>query len=108
MSTATLAKPMVEPIPIGDDELYEVVDGKRIRTPPMGIYAVWLATRMYRYLGVFAETHDLGHGVIEGLFHLPAPINRDRRPDMAFVSYARWPKARSIPLFDNAWNVVPN
>jgi Uma2 family endonuclease len=47
-------------------------------------------------------------GITEALFHLPAPINRDRRPDVAFVSYERWAKDRPIPATDNAWDVVLN
>src|SRR5206468_1746243 len=36
------------------------------------------------------------------------PVNRNRRPDVAFVSYARWPKDREKDKNENAWNVVPN
>ncbi len=95
-------------MPISDDDLYEVIDGKRVGLPPMGIYSVLLATQLSRYLGVFADARQLGRAVAEGLFHLPAPVNRDRRPDVAFVSYQRWPKTRSVPRSDNAWDVVPS
>src|ERR1019366_4653165 len=60
------------------------------------------------YLGNFVDAKALGRAVAEGLFHMPAPVNRDRRPDVAFVSYQRWPKTRSVPRTDNAWDVVPN
>jgi len=105
MSTATLHLPTPG---IAEDDLYEIVDGKRIGTPPMPIYAVFLATKLVIFLGKFADATQVGRAVAEGLFHLPAPINRDRRPDVAFVSFDRWPKNRSIPRTDNAWNVVPN
>lgn len=92
---------------VGDDELYEIIDGQRVRTPPMGIFAVWTASRLARFLANFAD-EDLGRVITEALFHLPAPINRDRRPDVAFVSYERWAKDRPMPATANAWDVVPN
>jgi Uma2 family endonuclease len=92
---------------VGDDELYEIIDGKRVRTPPMGVFAVWTASRLVRFLANFAD-ENLGRAITEALFHLPAPINRDRRPDVAFVAHERWAKGRPIPLTDNAWDVVPN
>jgi Uma2 family endonuclease len=104
MSTATLQEPIDG---VADDELYEVIDGIRVRTPPMGVFAVWIASRLGRFLGQFAD-EKLGRVIIEALFHLPAPVNRDRRPDIAFVSYERWAKDRPMPQTDNAWDVVPN
>jgi Uma2 family endonuclease len=104
MSTAILQDPLSV---IGDDELYEVIDGQRVRTPPMAAYSVWVASRLSRFLGSFAE-EQLGRVLTEALFHLPAPINRDRRPDVALVSYQRWAKNRPVPRFGNAWDVVPN
>jgi Uma2 family endonuclease len=110
MSIGTL--PTLPPIPtapvdvIGDDELYEVVDGQRVRTPPMATISVWTASELARHLGNFAVA-KLGRVITEALFHLPAPINRDRRPDVAFVSYKRWPKTKPVPSGD-PWDVVPN
>lgn len=105
MSSGILQEPIST---IGDDELYEVIDGQRVRTPAMGVYAVWIASELYRQLGNHVSANQLGRAVAEALFHLPAPVNRDRRPDVAFVSYDRWPKTRSVPRTDNAWDVVPN
>jgi Uma2 family endonuclease len=109
MSTFALQPGTASPgVPIGSDDLYEVIDGKRVGLPPMGIYSVLLATQLAKYMSVFSDAKSLGRVVVEGLFHLPAPFNRDRRPDVAFVSYQRWPKSRSVPRTDNAWDVVPN
>jgi Uma2 family endonuclease len=105
MSTATIQEPDSV---VGDDELYEVIDGRRVRTPPMGVFAVWIASHLYRHLANFATAQHRGHAITEALFHLPAPVNRDRRPDVAFVSFQRWAKNRPIPRLDNAWDVVPN
>src|ERR1022692_986945 len=109
MSTATLREPVPATMHgVADDDLYEVIDGKRVGQPLMGIFAVYLASQLLKHLGNYADAKNLGRVVSEGLFHLPAPINRDRRPDVAFVSYQRWPKNRSLPRTDNAWDVVPN
>jgi Uma2 family endonuclease len=104
----TLLEPPSNAIGIGDDDLYEVIDGQRIGQSPMGVFAVWIAGRLYLRLGSFAEANGLGRAVTEALFHLPAPIDRDRRPDVAFVSYQRWAKERRISRTSNAWDVVPN
>jgi Uma2 family endonuclease len=92
---------------VGDDDLYEIIDGQRVRKPPMSVFAVWIAFRLAKLLDNFAEA-SLGRAITEALFHLPAPINRDRRPDVAFVSYERWAKDRPMPATDDAWGVVPN
>src|SRR5258708_1909613 len=109
MSTAMLAQPAVAAtiVSVGDDELYEIIDGQHVLTPPMTVFAVWTAFRLGRFLGNFADENQ-GRTIMEALFHLPAPINRARRPDVAFVSYARWAKDRPMPATDDAWNVVPN
>ena len=91
-----------------DDDLYEIIDGQRIGLPAMGIFAIWLANDICHYLNSFARTQNLGWVMSEALFHLPTPIERDRRPDVAFVSYQRWAKSQPIPRTGNAWDVVPN
>jgi Uma2 family endonuclease len=104
MSTATLQEPISL---VTDEDLYEVIDGIRVRTPPMAASATWTAFELARHLANFAIA-NLGRAMTEMLFHLPAPINRDRRPDVAFVSYQRWAKSLQVPTTGNAWNVVPN
>ena len=109
MTTAMLQEPMTSPTIdiVRDDELYEVIDGIRVRTPPMAANAVWTSFELARHLGNFAVANH-GRAMTEMLFHLPAPINRDRRPDVALVSYQRWAKHRPLPAKGNAWDVVPN
>jgi Uma2 family endonuclease len=41
------------------------------------------------------------------LFDFTAMVQRKRRPDVAFVSYERWPRQRPVPHAE-AWEVVPN
>jgi len=90
-----------------DDLLYEVVDDKVVELPPMGAYDVWLASELARHLGTFVSQHQLGSVVSELLFDLGPTVRRKRRPDVAFVSYERWPRQRRVPRTE-AWEVVPN
>jgi Uma2 family endonuclease len=89
--------------PVNGDE---IIDGKRVRLPPKTVYSVLLGSELAFHIGRFTDSKQLGRIAIKGLFHLSA--NRDRRPDVAFVSYQRWPQTRSVPRRDNAWDVVPN
>ena len=90
-----------------DDDLYEVVDGKRVQLAHSP-RAAWIVSRLAFPLGNFVCAQQLGWSINHALFHLPAPINRDRRPDVAFVSYERWAKTRRLPHNEDAWDAVPN
>jgi len=91
----------------GDDLLYEVVDNQVMELAPMGAYEVWIATLLVARLATFARQHQLGRAVQEMLFDLTSATGRKRRPDVAFVSFDRWPRHRRIPRTE-AWEVVPN
>jgi Uma2 family endonuclease len=110
MTIATVQEPLPSPanLAIADDELYEIIDGQRVGLPPMGIRAAWIASLLVQHLGPFRRAQNLGRTVGEGLFRLPLPIDRNRRPDVAFVAYDRWAKGRPLPESDNAWDVLPN
>jgi Uma2 family endonuclease len=90
-----------------DEPLYEVVDGRRVELPQMGIRQVLLASALLVYLDAFVRPRKLGRTVVEGLFELPA-VNRERRPDVAFVSVERWPWGLWPAENENAWKVIPN
>jgi Uma2 family endonuclease len=90
-----------------EDVLYEVVDDQVVELAPMGAYEVWIATALVARLAAFARQHQLGRAVQEMLFDLTAATGRKRRPDVAFVSFDRWPLQRRIPRTE-AWEVVPN
>ena len=94
-------------LPQDDDILYEVVDGKLVELGPMGAHEIWLATVLAGYLTNFVRQHQLGRVVQELLFDFTAMVQRKRRPDVAFVSYERWPRQRPVPHAE-AWEVVPN
>jgi Uma2 family endonuclease len=90
-----------------EDVLYEVVDDQVVELAPMGAYEVWIATVLVARLATFATQHQLGRAVQEMLFDLTMATGRKRRPDVAFVSFDRWPLHRRIPRAE-AWEVVPN
>jgi Uma2 family endonuclease len=107
MSTAEVLMPL--PHLVGDDfdhEHYEVIDGTRVELPPMSADSQVLGSRLARHLSNFGIAQNIGEAYIEVLFKLPLKKKRDRRPDVAFVSYARWPKYKPIPS-TNAWDVLP-
>ena len=85
---------------------YEVVAGERVELEPMGAYEIALAAGLWRHLTNFVTQHELGLVVSEMLFVLDAEAKLKRRPDVAFVSFPRWPE-QSIPRAE-AWNVVPD
>jgi Uma2 family endonuclease len=95
------------PPALPDEPTYEEIDGQRVELPPMSVFANWIAGQLVGRLFMWAQEHGRGHAVMEILFRLPLPENRNRRPDVAFVSYERWPKGRPIPAEGNAWDVVP-
>ena len=87
--------------------LYEVVDNQVVKLPPIGAYEVRLAALLAARLEMFARQQQLGRAVQDMLFDLPGATGRQRRPDVAFVSFDRWPPHRRIPRTE-AWDVVPN
>jgi Uma2 family endonuclease len=94
----------------GDDELYEIIGGRRIDIPPASAYSATIASRVLLKAGAFVDERSLGEVVCEMLFRLPleAGLERNRRPDVAFVSYDRWPPDRPQSVTDDAWDVVPD
>src|SRR5258708_370423 len=93
-----------------DDDLYEVVAGLRVEIPPMSSYAAKIATRLSTRLNIHAEREHQGEAIVQSLVRLPLTDDksRNRRPDVAFVTYQRWPATRPQPVDDNAWDVVPD
>jgi Uma2 family endonuclease len=89
------------------DLLFEVVNGQRVELPPMGAFETDQASQIFLQLGMYAKTNGLGRVVGEMLFVLNAGLGLQRRPDVAFVSYERWPRNRRVPHAE-AWDVVPD
>jgi len=94
------------PMMIPDDMLYEVVDGKIVEKE-MGARDVEIAGILFRNLGVFAHTNRLGRALMEFVFRIDQGRDLQRRPDVAFVSHAKWPVQLRVP--DVAvWDMVPD
>jgi Uma2 family endonuclease len=108
MATVSPPPPDVAPEPPVDGKSrYEVVDGQVVEKPRMGAYEGELASLLVAYLLTFVRTHKLGKVVSEVLFRLDREQRLQRRPDVAFVSNARWPYNRHAPS-EAAWDVVPD
>lgn len=109
MSTAEVLTPLPK---LPRDEFdnrdhYEIVDGVRVELPPMSADSQALAFRLARHLSNYGIDHNVGEAYTEMLFKLALPVDRNRKPDAAFVSYARWPKHQPLPS-TNAWIVMPD
>src|SRR6266446_2996842 len=74
-----------------DDRLYEIVNGERVEKL-MGFHECLITSHLGSDLSHYVRTGQLGRVCIETMFSLGAPHALDRRPDVAFVSYERWPK----------------
>ncbi len=91
---------------VPSDVLYEVVNGEVVELPPMGAFEVDLASMIHAALHYFAVTQKVGRAEVEMMFTLDAARKLKRRPDVAFVSFGRWPRKKRIPRAE-AWAVVP-
>jgi Uma2 family endonuclease len=117
MSTAILTEagrkvtPLPEPLPMETDEaLYELINGQRVEMPPMSIRAVTVVGRLYAKLQEFAASDRLGEAFIEMLIQMPVPEDEDRnrRPDVCFISITKLAAASPEDPDANAWAVVPD
>ena len=105
---STVTEMMEEgPPPILDAEHYEIINGVIVETPRMGVYENWIAAILDHTLGPFARANGLGRVSTETMFNLEPGARNNRRPDLAFVSYDRWPRTRRVPK-GASWDVVPD
>ena len=86
------------------DTLFEVANGEVREIQPMGVYETWIASVLIQNL---VGERKWGRAVIETLFDFTSTTGSKRRPDLAFVSYSRWPRDRRVPRSES-WDVVPN
>jgi Uma2 family endonuclease len=91
---------------IPDDMLYEVVDGQVVEKT-MGAFETGIASLLDQILGTFARANRLGRFFGEMLFRIDLSQDLQRRPDVAFVSHARWPYNRRVPDVP-VWDMVPD
>jgi len=108
VSQTTLSPPHAEHVDRTDEEpFFEVIDGQYVELPPMGIRENHIASRLSGFIFNYNLNFDRGRIETEPLFKLFADRNQKRRPDVAFISYERWPKRRPVPT-EAAWEVVPD
>ena len=109
MATATLL-PEAETAANGRDLselLYEVIDGIIVEKPPMGAYEMSLANLLGDRLAYHVNPLRIGRAWVEMLFDFRPVVDRQRKPDVAFVSAERWAVERRVPR-TSAWRVVPD
>ncbi len=99
------ASPAMEPEE--PDGHYEVIDGRRVELPLMGAREAYIASRLSLRMGAHAQARDLGNVLVETLYALAPGRELQRKPDVSFISYDRWPKGRQPPR-GNAWRVIPD
>lgn len=117
MSTAEAIELAPEPAPpplpepmITDDALYERIDGARVEMPRMSVYANQVAADLADGFRDFLRQNRMGRIYPEMLFRLSLPNGRvrDRRPDLAYVSFDRSSPQRAIDPYQSAWDIVPD
>ncbi len=87
------------------DGLYEIINGKVVEKS-MGLYEVHVNNLLNLFLGRFVFDNQLGNVEAEMLFKLRPESRTQRRPDIAFISYEKWPKGKRYPS-GNAFQIVP-
>jgi Uma2 family endonuclease len=95
-----------EPL-LNGDVLYEVVDNEIREVAPMNARETRFANNLSLALGQFGRSNSLGMSDVEMLFLIDKSRNLQRRPDVSFVSFQRWPKGKPVPATP-AWEVVPD
>jgi Uma2 family endonuclease len=88
------------------DGLYEVVDGRFVEKST-GVYENWLAGVIFGEINRYAEANPIGRSVIQMIFDLRPRVDRERRPDVAFISLERWERGRGVPRA-HSWTVIPD
>jgi Uma2 family endonuclease len=88
---------------------YEVINGEVVELPPMSSFASEVANRIQNQLVVYGLNSRLGRPRMDMLFHVPFPGDptRNRRPDVTFISFDRWPENRPLPYRGEPMEVIP-
>ena len=85
-------------------EAFEVVDGKILEWPEMGTFPTEIAGIIHEFLAAFVRRERLGRSLVETQFQITP--TKQRRPDVAFVPFSKWPKTRRTP--NGIWNMIPD
>ena len=88
---------------------YEVVNGEVVELPPMSAFSAEVANQIRDELAAYCRTSGLGRTRNDMLFRVPFPADptRNRRPDVTFISFERWPADRPLPYRGEPMDAVP-
>jgi Uma2 family endonuclease len=102
--------PSVIQVDLDNEHLCEIIDSQHVELPPKSILASRVTSKLLGHLchHLLSLGKPLGEALAETLFRLPLPVDRNRRPDVAFVSAKAIAEAPSQPGSDNAWAVLPD
>ena len=89
---------------------YEVVNGEIVEKPPMSWLACEVANLIRDELTLYGRSSGRGRTRNDMLFGLPTRRDpgRKREPDVAFVTFDRWPADQPLPPTGDVTGVVPN
>jgi Uma2 family endonuclease len=109
MNTAEVLTPIPKLVrdDLENDEHYEIIDGVKVEMPPMSAESTGIAAELAAFLINHGLANNLGKAYPEMLIRLPLPIDRNRRPDVVFIPFSRWPRDVRRPD-TNAWDVLPD
>ena len=107
LPTTELASGPIDLTVVEPDGHYEVVNGKVVEKPAMGVFETWFASELFGWLQRSPGIQEHGRVLSEMLFLLDAANDLKRRPDLAFVSHERWARNRPVPR-TAAWEVIPD
>lgn len=88
-------------------DLYEVVNNQIEDKSLMSTRSEEIGSDLVQLLGGFVRPNRLGKVLCEALFRIDQKKNLQRRPDVAFVSAAKWPPNKPTPDA-SAWDMVPD
>lgn len=111
----TIQWPAVERMPFDEgleppddlsDQSYEVVRGVYTEKP-MSARSQWIGQQIHRSMEAHVTTNRLGMSLFEANIILDRRLKHRRKPDVSFISAARWPLDRVIP-YDDDYEVIPD
>jgi Uma2 family endonuclease len=107
VSPTAIDSDSIDVLDLGPDGNYEVFYGRVEEKPAMGVYQTHIASSLFSPLDQFIRSKEIGRLEAEMLFLLDSKEDVKFRPDLAFVSYDRWPRTRRVPR-EESWTVVPD
>ena len=89
---------------------YEVVNGKVVEIAPTSALSAEVANRLRDEMTLYARTARRGRARNDMLFRIPLAEDdtRNRAPDLAFITFDRWPEDRPMLYRGNPVDVMPN